>query len=141
MRSHLGNIQNPTTRAFVEEAIKCHEYKLHRSAVVMSWMAALNILHRHVCDNCLDAFNEKAKENHEGWRDAKNIDGMSRMKEADFLKILVDIGVVGGDVKRELEGCLKRRNSCGHPNSLKLGGSTVTHHIEILLLNVFAEFS
>jgi hypothetical protein len=36
LRKHLENVQNATTRAFVEEAIKCHEAKLYRSAIVMS---------------------------------------------------------------------------------------------------------
>lgn len=32
-------------------------------------------------------------------------------------------------------------NSCGHPNTLKLGEHRVASHIEILVLNVYQEFN
>ena len=63
------------------------------------------------------------------------------MKETDFLDRIVALSIVGKNVKAELKECLDRRNGCGHPNSLKIGANTVTHHIEILLLNVFKPFS
>ena len=63
-----------------------------------------------------------------------------RMKEADFLQVLESISILGKSVKAELEGCLKLRNGCGHPNSLKVSEHRVTAHIEILVLNVFAVF-
>jgi hypothetical protein len=31
----MANIKDDTTRAFVEEAIRCHEVALYRSAIVM----------------------------------------------------------------------------------------------------------
>ena len=36
LRAELPNIKDGDTRSFVEEAITCFEYDLHRSAVVMS---------------------------------------------------------------------------------------------------------
>jgi hypothetical protein len=45
------------------------------------------------------------------------------------------------NVKEELQNCLKLRNACGHPSSLKVGASRVAAHIEILIQNVFAQFS
>jgi hypothetical protein len=62
------------------------------------------------------------------------------MKEADFLVIIEAIAVIGKNVRQELEGCLKLRNGCGHPNSLKLGENKVAAHLETLILNVFAKF-
>ena len=35
LRKHIANIKDDTTRAFVEEAIRCHEVALYRSAIVM----------------------------------------------------------------------------------------------------------
>lgn len=46
LRKHLENIQNETTRSFVEEAITCHEFQLFRSAIVMSWIAAVDVLYK-----------------------------------------------------------------------------------------------
>jgi hypothetical protein len=67
-------------------------------------------------------------------------DDLANLKEYDFLQILQSMSVIGKSVKDELEGCLKFRNGCGHPNSLKIGESRVSAHIESLMLNVFSKF-
>jgi hypothetical protein len=59
------------------------------------------------------------------------------MKEHDFLQVLEVLSILGKNVKNELEGCLKLRNGCGHPNSLKLAESRCAAHIAVLVLNVF----
>lgn len=140
LRKHLDNVQNLTTRAFVEEAIKCHEAKLYRSAIVMSWVAAVDVLYRAVIANHLTAFNAEAAKFNSKWKTAINEDGLAKMQEADFLDRLVPIGVIGKNVKEELLVALKRRNGCGHPNSLKIGPNMVASHIETLILNVFEQF-
>ena len=63
------------------------------------------------------------------------------MKEANFLNVIEHLSIIGKNVKQELETCLKLRNSCGHPNTLKIGDSRVASHMEILVLNVFSVFS
>lgn len=140
LRKHLDNVQNVTTRAFVEEAIKCHEAKLYRSAIVMSWIAAVDVLYREVVANYLAAFNTEAHKSNAKWKAAVNEDGLAKMQEADFLDRLVPIGVIGKNVKEELAKALKLRNGCGHPNSLKIGPNMVASHIETLILNVFEQF-
>lgn len=140
LRAELAKISNSDTRAFVEEAIKCYEARLHRSAIVMSWLAAVDVLKQHVLANHLNAFNTEAKRVDPKWKNAKTADDVGRMKEADFLDRIVALSIIGKNVKTELKECLDRRNGCGHPNSLKIGANTVTHHIEILLLNVFKPF-
>jgi hypothetical protein len=62
------------------------------------------------------------------------------MNEASFLDRIHAISVIGKNVKEQLQGCLKTRNGCGHPNSLKLGERTVSHHIDVLMRNVFNVF-
>jgi hypothetical protein len=140
LRAELAKIKEPDTRSFVEEAIKCHEAELYRSAIVMSWLAAVDVLHRHVHQNCLTKFNAEAKRVDAKWKNATSPDDLGRMTEADFLDRITAISVIGKNVKKELKDCLDRRNGCGHPNSLKIGPNTVAHHIEILLLNVFKVF-
>lgn len=140
LRKHLDKVQNVTTRAFVEEAIKCHEAKLYRSAIVMSWVAAVGMLYREVVVNHLDAFNAEACKANNKWKAAINEDGLAKMQEADFLDRLVPIGVIGKNVKEELAKALKLRNGCGHPNSLKIGPNMVANHLETLILNVFEQF-
>lgn len=141
LRGHLGNIKNATTRAFVEEAIACYESGLHRSAIVMSWISAVDVLYYEVATSHLAAFNKEAKSVNAKWKEAVNADGLTRMGESDFLERLVPIGIIGKNVKEELLKALKLRNGCGHPNSLKIGPNMVASHIEVLLLNVFEVFA
>jgi hypothetical protein len=141
LRKHLPNLTKPDTKKFIEEAVECFESRKYRAAVVLSWVGAVSLLQEHVVVNCLPAFNTEALKRDTKWRSAKTTDDLGRMTEADFLNVLVAISVIGKNVKQELEGCLKLRNGCGHPNSLQIGESRVSSHIEILLLNVFLKFT
>lgn len=141
LRCHLEKIRNDTTRSFAEEAIRCYESGLHRSAIVMSWIAAVDVLHRTVVKNHLAAFNAAAKAVDSKWKVALNEDGLGRMNEEKFLERCAAIGVLGKNQKDELLKSLNLRNGCGHPNSLRVGPNAVANHIEILLLNVFEPFN
>ena len=140
LREELTNIRDTETRLFVEEAIKCYEAELNRSAIVMSWIGAVAVLHNYVHTKCLIRFNVEAKRVDSKWKDARTKDDLSKMGEADFLDRIAAISIIGKDTKKELRNCLDRRNSCGHPNSLKIRTNTVAHHVEVLLLNVFKSF-
>ena len=141
LRTELDRIVNPHTKAFVNEAIKCYEAHLHRSAIVMSWLAAIDVLKRHVVANHLASFNAEAMRINPKWKKANTADDIGRMRESDFLDRIAALSIIGKNVKAELNICLQRRNGCGHPNSLRIGANVVTHHIEVLLLNVFSPFS
>jgi hypothetical protein len=106
----------------------------------MSWLAAVDVLHRTVVAKHLADFNASAKAADSRWKDAVNEDGLGRMNEEKFLERCAAIGVLGKNQKDELLKGLKLRNGCGHPNSLKVGPNAVANHIEILLLNVFEPF-
>ena len=144
-RAEALKINNPQTRAFIEEAIACFEYDLFRSAIVMSWLSAVDVLHAFVVANHLQDFNTQAAKDAASkktpWKPAKTTDDLGLMKESDFIETLYKISVIGKNVRDELQLCLKRRNGCGHPNSLKLRANTVAAHLEILILNVFLKFT
>lgn len=140
LRSHLPKLKDLDSKNFLEEAIECFEQGQFRAAVVLTWVGAVSVLHKFVFASHLTAFNTEATRRDAKWKIAKNTDDLGRMKEADFLTVLEAISVIGKNVKQELEGCLKLRNSCGHPNSLKIGESRVSAHVEVLLLNVFQKF-
>ncbi len=141
LRDELPNITDPDTRVFAEEAIKCHEAGLYRATIVMSWMAAVGVLHNHVHSYHLKEFNAESRRVNQRWKNAKTPDDLGKMKEEDFLDRLVGLSLIGTNVKTELKACLDRRNSCGHPTSLSIGVSTSAYHLEILLLNVFKRFA
>src|SRR5262249_4748656 len=107
----------------------------------MSWLAAVHVLKREVHRNHLAPFNAEAVRVDNRWKPAKTLDDIGLMKEADFLDRIVAISLIGKNVKDELQQCLKRRNGCGHPSSLKIGEAMVTSHIEVLLLNILQPFA
>jgi hypothetical protein len=143
LRHESTKIINTDTKAFVEEGIAAYEGGLHRSAVVLSWAGAVALLYDRVMNTCLAAFNAEAKRRDAKWKDAKIKDDLARMQEVDFLEIIGSppISVIGKNLKEELKtNCLKLRNACGHPSSLRIGESKTSAHLEVLILNVFAKF-
>lgn len=141
LRGHLPNLKNPDTQKYLEEAICCFEYKLYRSAVVLSWVGAVSILNDWVINNKLNEFNTELLRRNPNLKPIKTTDDFGKIREKEFLEILVSISVIGKNVKQELEKCLILRNSCGHPNSLKIAENIVAAHLETLTLNVFEVFS
>jgi len=141
LRAALPKIKDADTRAFLSEAVECQERELYRAAVVFSWVGAISLLYLEVVNKHLSVFNAEATRRDAKWRPATNRDGLARMNEHKFLEVIEAMSIIGKNVKEELQGSLKLRNSCGHPNSFKLGEHKVAAHIETLLLNVFVPFS
>ncbi|AEI93363.1 hypothetical protein RLO149_c013620 [Roseobacter litoralis Och 149] len=141
LRAHLDNITDSQTRDFVEEAIKCHEAELYRSAIVMSWLGAMDVLHKHVHANHLAPFNAEAfRIAGKKWKKAVTADDLGKMGESDFLDRLEGLSIIGKNAKAQLKAALDLRNGCGHPNSLHVGPNKSAAHIETLLQNVFSKF-
>ncbi len=140
LRDLLPKIKSKDARDFLTEAIACFEAEYYRAAVVLSWVGAVSVLYARVVAGNLAAFNAEASRRDAKWRTAKNADDLGRLREHDFLQILEAISIIGKNVKSELEICLKLRNACGHPNSLKVAGYRAAAHLEILILNVFSVF-
>lgn len=141
LRDHLSRVQNASVKSYMIEAIGCLENGLLRSAVVMSWLAAIHVLHVEVLTSHLRAFNDAQGKIDKKWKPVTSTDDFGKLKESEFLDRLVSIGVLGKNVKASLKECLDRRNACGHPNSYMLGERTTAAHIETLILNIFERFS
>lgn len=141
LRAQMGKIKNPRTQDFVQEAIMCFEGKLYRAAIVLAWVGAVSVLYTFIINKKLSEFNVEAARRNPKWKPATTEDDLAELPEYEFLQIIHAISVVGKSVKHQLEGGLKLRNGCGHPNSLVVGEHTAASHIETLLLNVFEKFS
>jgi len=138
LRALLPKLKNDDARAFLTEAIVCAEQSLFRAAVVLSWVGAIALLYDVAVAKHLAGVNAEATRRDAKWKAAKTTDDLGRLKESVFLEIAQMVGLFGKNVKQELEGCLKLRNGCGHPNSLKIGANKVAAHLETLALNVYA---
>ncbi len=141
LRKYLLKVNSENSKNFLEEAVAALEYGLLRSAVVLSWVGAVSILYEEVIASHLQTFNAEASKRNPKWKPAKSVDGLTNLKEHEFLQIISAISILGKNTKQELEQCLKLRNSCGHPSTLKLGENRVASHIEILVLNVYQQYN
>lgn len=143
LKQEASKLMNADTKAFVEEAIAAYEGGLYRSAVVLSWAGAVSLIYDRVMATSLATFNAEAKRRDTKWKDAKIKDDLARMQEADFFDIIGSppVSIIGKNLKEELKSnCLKLRNACGHPSSLRIGESKTSAHLEILILNIFSKF-
>ena len=136
----FNDIENRGAPSLLQEAVKCYKHNLYRSAIIMSWMAAVYILYGHVCAKHLDEFNTEARSKDKAWRDAKTTDDLGRMKETVFLERIESLSIISRVVKDQLRICLNLRNSCSHPSSLEISPKITDAHFEILLENVFKKF-
>jgi hypothetical protein len=140
LRDHAAKIMDADTRAFVEEAIECVEHGQKRAAIVLSWVGAMSVLQDHVLKSKLTDFNKAGAKKYPKWTPIGTRDDLADLREHDFLQLAYDSSIIGKSVKDELEACLKRRNGCGHPNSLKVGDPAVAAHVDTLILNVFDKY-
>jgi len=140
LKTAAKKIRDVDSRNFVEEAIACYENRLHRSAVVLSWVGAVAVLQDEVLARHLPAFNAEAKRRYPKWKNANDRDGLARMQEFDFLQLLEALSIISKNSKHELEHALKSRNGCGHPNSVSVRDRAVAAHLEQLLLGVYVKF-
>jgi hypothetical protein len=99
------------------------------------------VLYDHVLKNKLADFNKAGAAKFQGkWKAVSTFDDLADMKEATFLELCESSSVFGKSIKSELEGCLKFRNGCGHPNSFAIGEPRVVSHMDQLIRNVFEKF-
>lgn len=142
LRAYLKTISNRNYCAFIEDAIKCYEYKLYKPAIVFSWAGAVSILQHYVLANKVHEFNAEGLRRDPKFKAIKTIDDFGKIKEYDFLNLLENIHVLGKNTKQLLQSTyLVNRNTCGHPNSTQIGENVVTAHIEFLMQNVYSKFT
>lgn len=139
LQASLETIKDDSIRSFIQDAIKCYQGELYRPAVLMSWMAAIYMLYKHVHANHLKEFNEEAKSKDGKWKDAKEIDDLGRMKEAVFLDRIEALTIIDRTRKNQLRICLDLRNGCTHPSSWEISSTIADAYFEMLLDNVFSE--
>lgn len=140
LRKYAVAVSSENTRVFLEECISALEANLLRSAVILSWAGAISILHTEVIENHLSDFNIELQKRNPKQKPIKSADDLITVKEYDFLQIITSLSIIGKNVKQELEPCLQLRNACAHPNSLSIGESRVSSHLEILILNIYQKF-
>lgn len=142
LERYLTDVHDAENARFVEEAIQCAKNKSYRSAIVLTWVGAVYLLYQHVLKNRLAEFNrEGVRRFQKGWSDVSDVDDLATaVTESVFLNMLERIGVLTKAEQKELQNCLDRRNTAGHPNSASFEEVTVGAHIHELISKVYRKF-
>lgn len=137
LRAHVEALPQGPLRDFVQEAIRCVEERLWRSAIVMSWLGAIRHLQDLVFAGHLRDFNAALQKRWPKSKAVTTVDGFSSIQEADFLLISEDIGFLDKSAKKLLGQRLDYRNAAGHPNSIKFDEEQVAAHVTFLINNAY----
>jgi hypothetical protein len=143
LERYLMDVHDPENARFVEEAVQCVKNKSYRSAIVLTWVGAVYLLYQHVLKHRLAEFNQEGHRRFQkkGWSDVGDVDGLATtVTESVFLNMLEHIGVVTKAEQKELQNCLDRRNTAGHPNSASFEEVTVGAHIHELISKVYRKY-
>ena len=141
LMANVAKITDGDTREYLREAVDCLRVGSRRAAIVMSWIAAIYVLQRHVFQHHLAKFNAEMLRVEKGWKDITVLEDFERIKERTFLDRSAHISIISTNVKKELVECLDRRNTYGHPSSARIGEHAAAHHVETLILNVFQRYT
>ncbi|MGJ4910245.1 hypothetical protein [Bradyrhizobium sp. HKCCYLS2033] len=140
LEKYLTEVRDADRARFVEEAVQCVKNKAFRSAIVLTWVGAVYLLYQHVLSKKSSEFDQEARRRFPKWKDAKDVDDLATLKEAEFLNILEHIGVLTKNQHKELQSCLDRRNAAGHPNSASFEEVTVGAHIHELISKIYSKY-
>ena len=141
LRRFLETLADKTLYDFVAEAIGCLEQGFCRSAVILSWSGAIWVLQQQILEHHLTEFNLAGASRFDDFKKIKNAESFGRIQERDLIQLFEDIHLISKSLKGILIQRLDLRNTCGHPNTVKINESTAASHVEILIENIFIRFS
>ena len=138
LRDLIKDINGNEQKNFIEEAIKCFECSSYRAAIILTWLLCMDILYEDVLSwSNLVIFNS-AIQSHGKYK--KNIifkkDDFSDIKEVDFIELLRVAKLITNDMRKILDEKLWIRNSCAHPNGIKILDYKAIAFIQDLVSNI-----
>lgn len=129
-------------KEFLKEVIDCFEVGANRSAIVMTWILAMDHLFAYILMHKLADFNAALSKDKGVKMDfVSQRDDFSEIKETKFIELCRAAGVVSNDVRKILDQKLGTRNSCAHPSGVTVSKSKVIDFIEDLVDNVILKFT
>ncbi|MCG8625479.1 MAG: hypothetical protein MJE68_26210 [Proteobacteria bacterium] len=141
LESLLQKMNDPFARSLLKTAIDCYRHRLHKPAILTSWVAAIYVLRLRVLANYPENFDEEAKSLRRKWEPAESVDDFDNLPDADFINTLYAVGILTKGVSNKLHHCRQDRNACGHPDKVDLDDDDmVKAHIKALYRNVFTKF-
>ena len=136
-----AKIKNPSENDFFNEAIKCFKVGAFRASIIMMWNLTMDHLFEYVISNKLVEFNAALRRNTAIRPSTRsNKDDFTELKESKFIEICRSANIITNDIRKILDEKLGTRNTCGHPNSVKVNESKVIDFIEDLVTNIILKY-
>lgn len=142
LRELLSELSCEEQKKFLEEAINCFEIKSFRASIIMSWLLAMDVLFEFVLiPKNLGIFNSAIQVHGKYKKITVNSkDDYSNIKESDFIELLRVSKLITNDTRKILDEKLGVRNSCAHPNSMKILDYKAIGFIQDLVKNVINKY-
>ncbi len=142
LRAHIRLGMPSTAEEFITEAISCYEHRLFRSAIIMTWLFALDSIYEHILTGKLIEFNNAyaADSSNKKNLQISSKDDFSEIRESKFIELCRAANIISNDVRKILEVKLGIRNTCAHPSTVKISDIKCSEFIIDLLDNVAAKY-
>ena len=138
----VGKIATDAEKEFLAEAIACLAVSAKRAAAVMVWELSVNHMQDYVIAHKLAEFNGAlaARRDYRGLTITTKDDFAEIKREVHFIEVLRGAGIISPDIRKILDEHLGFRNTCGHPNTVKIPETKVVAMIEDLVENVVLRY-
>lgn len=141
LRNLFVKLDSEEQKSFLDEAIISFENKAFRSSIVMSWLLAIDSIYDYILTKKLSDFNHGIQKQGKYKKVViRNKDDFSEIKETDFIEILRTSKIISNDLRKILDEKLGFRNTCAHPNSIKVKETKVVSDIEDIVENIVLKF-
>jgi hypothetical protein len=139
MRSLLNQLQQPSEKEYLEEAIRTFEVKAFRASIIMVWLLTIDHLFEYILANKLtDFISALRRANINKLIHSK--DDFGDIKESQFIEVCRSAGIISNDVRKILDAKLGIRNSFAHPSTITLPKSKALEFIEDLVENIILKY-
>lgn len=137
----VEKIADDKERGFLEEALNCYRVQANRATIIMTWLVAMNHMHKYVFENKLVDFNQAFALNPEKkMTKIVQLDDFSALSEDKFILLMKSANIISNDVRKLLDEKLGTRNSSAHPSGVEITGHKATEFVLDIVKNVLLKY-
>jgi hypothetical protein len=114
-----------------QEAFKCIEQGLFRSAIVMAWASFVDFLGDKLGEDNFNKLNKK-----KNWSISNTEDLREKASDSLIIECTVEIKLINNKTAKSLRGLLAKRNECGHPSDYRPGLNDSLGYIDEILKRI-----
>ena len=114
-----------------QEAFKCIELGVFRSAIVLAWASFIDFLGDKIGEDNFSKLNVK-----KNWNISNTDDLREKASDSVIIESALEIKLINKNTAKSLRGLLAKRNECGHPSDYKPGLNDTLGYIDEILKRI-----